>query len=422
MTKCSLRILSRGFAYSLITVFSAGAGAQQYAPAPGAGTPEQASQAQGPQGGATGAGVRLDPFVLYPGVSLSEGYNDNVALTQTNHISSAVTVLSPALLAELKGARSTFRLGYLGTYGWYANSATDNYDYHEFRGSADFDLSTRSSLKLIGDYLIKSDPRGFTLASTSASSPNKYHQGDIGGTFSYGAIGAQGRIELETLLTDKRYQNNRIFTDTLDYDAQRYGGTFFWRVGPKTEWLLQGTQIRTDYISSASVQDNVENKVFTGLKWEATALTTGTAKIGYSEKKYSNSAVAQAKAKGGIWEVGIRWSPLTYSVVDLATGKNFNDSQAGLGSTYVTSRYVTLAWNHGWTERIRSTLAGSYETDTYSGIGREDKVGYVTGKLAYDMRRWLSLGAEYKFSERDSNVNGSNYKQNLYLLFIRATL
>ena len=74
------------------------------------------------------------------------------------------------------------------------------------------------------------------------------------------------------------------------------------------------------------------------------------------------------------------------------------------------------------TIRFRSILAGSYEDDTYAGISREDKVGYVSTKLAYDMRRWLSLGAEYKFSERDSNVNGANYKQNLFLLSLKATL
>lgn len=400
---------------------SGAAAAQQYAPAPAEGTPEEPGM-QGPQGAKGASGIRLDPFVIYPSVSLGEGYNDNVALSQNNHIHSAITVLSPALLAEIKGATTAFRLGYQGTFGRYDSSSIDNYDYHEFRGGADFDFSSRANLKVVADYLMKSDPRGFTLASSGTNSPNKYHQGDIGGTFAYGAAGAQGRIELEVFLTDKRYVNNRAVTTGLDYDSQRYGGTFFWRVGPKTEWLIQGTQLRTDYSSSTSLQDNVENRALTGLKWEATALTTGTAKIGYSERKYSSPLAAQQKARGGIWEVGIRWSPLTYSIVDFATGKRFTDSQAGPASTYAKVEYLTLAWTHGWSERMRSILSGAYEDDTYAGISREDKVGYVSSKLEYDMRRWLTLGAEYKFSERDSNVDGSSYKQNLLMFSLRATL
>ncbi|HEY4373244.1 MAG TPA: outer membrane beta-barrel protein, partial [Burkholderiales bacterium] len=359
-TPNGFRLLSGGLAMGILSMWIGIASAQQYAPAPGTG-PADDGAVEAPQGPKGAAGVRLDPFVIYPSVSLGEGYNDNVALTQNNHIHSAVTVLSPALLAELKGARTDFRLGYVGTYGRYANSSTDNFDYHEFRGGADFDFSARSNLRMIADYLIKSDPRGYTLASTAATTPNKYHQADFGGIYAYGAAGAQGRIEVQTLLTDKRYVNNRSVTTALDYDSQLYGGTFFWRIGPKTEWLIQDQYIKTDYRDPTSVQDNDENRVLTGLKWEATALTTGTAKIGYSEKKYSSGLAAQQRARGGIWEVGVRWSPLTYSIVDFATGKRFNDSQAGPGSTYATTEYATLAWTHGWSERTRSILSGAFE-------------------------------------------------------------
>jgi hypothetical protein len=383
---------------------------------------QQPTGGQVPAGGGNAAGVRLDPFVLYPAVSVFEGYNDNVTLSNSNRVTSAVTVLSPALLAELKGASTAYRLSYVGNYGWYSNSSADNYDYHEFRGGADFDFSVRSSLKLNAEYLRKSDPRGSTLASTNVVTPNKWDQTGIGGIYSYGAAGAQGRIEVEAGAFEKRYSNNRTITETLDYDLQRYGGTFFWRVGPKTEWLVQGAQIRTDYISPLSIQDNRENRVMTGLKWEATALTTGTAKFGYSEKKYSSTGVAANNPKGGIWEIGVRWSPLTYSVVDLTTGKTFNDSQGGLGSTYVTNEYISLIWNHGWTERIRTTASGYYATDNYSGIARNDKLSQLGLKVSYDMRRWLMFAAEYQYYERQSNVLGSDYKKNVFLLSVRATL
>jgi hypothetical protein len=408
------RVIAKAAVYAIVFASSAAWGqAQPAGQQPGTGTGG---------GGSGAAGVRLEPFVLYPAVTVLEGYNDNVTLTNNNRVTSAVTVLSPALLAELKGSTTAYRLSYLGNYGWYSNSSTDNYQYHEFRGGADFDFSVRSALRLNAEYLIKSDPRGSTLASTNVGSPNEWNQAGIAGVYSYGAAGAQGRIEAEGGYYQKRYTNNRLITETLDYDLARYGGTFFWRVGPKTEWLIQGQHLETDYNSSLSVQDNKENRFLTGLKWEATALTTGTAKVGYSQKKYTSSGAALNNVKGGIWEVGVRWSPLTYSVVDFATGKNFNDSQGGLGSTYVTNKYYNLIWTHAWTERIRSVASGSYLTDDFSGIARNDKTSVFGLKMTYDMRRWLIFGAEYQYTERDSSLLGADYKKNVFLLSVRATL
>lgn len=422
MTSTVTKFSRKALVISCSLCFAGGvAYGQQYAPAPGTGASGESDAGQG-SGGSGAAGIRLEPFVLYPSVTVKEGYTDNLTYQNTNRLASALTVVSPALLAELKGSTTTVRLAYLGTFGRYDRSSVDNYDYHEFRGSADFDFTARSRLNLVADYLIKADPRGFTVASTGTASQNKYHLWDIGGTYSYGAAGAQGRIEVETLFTQKRYENNRLITDTLDYDAERYGATFFWRVGPKTEWLIEGTQVRTDYISSAAVLDNTDTRVLTGLKWEATALTSGTAKFGYNEKRYTNAASPQRRAKGGVWEIGIRWSPLTYSVVDVATGRRFVDSQAGGGSSFADAKYITVAWSHGWSERLRSTLSGTYEEDSYAGIVREDKVGFVNTKLEYDMRRWLTFGAEYRYSQRDTNLPGLNYKQNIFLLSVKATL
>lgn len=367
-----------------------------------------------------GAGVRLDPFVVYPSAQLAEGYNDNVTLANSGQIRSAVTILSPALLAELKGDATAYRLGYTGTYGRYASSSADNFDYHELRSGADFAFSERSRLNLIGNYYLRSDPRGSTIASTGVSDPNKYRQGEVGGLYSYGAAGAQGRIELESLYIDKRYMNNFAATDTLDFRSYKYGGTFYWRIGPKTEWLFQGTDIKTDYVSPASPLDNTEHRLLTGLKWEATAATTGFFKIGESEKKFT--APGLPEAKGFIWEGSIRWSPLTYSTVDLITGKNYNDAQGGPGASAVTDEYYRVVWNHAWTERIRSIVNGSYTTDDYTGLGRNDKTYILGGKLTYDMRRWLTLGAEYTYSERDSNQGVFDYKKNLILFSLRATL
>ena len=357
--------------------------------------------------------------MLYPSVTLAEGYNDNVGLSNANRTKSAVTVLAPAILAELKGSNTAYRLSYNGQYGRYASSNADNYDYSELHGGADFDFSARSRLNLVGDYLMKSDPRGSNLASAGVSTPNRYNLGGIGGVYSYGARGAMGRIEVEAYLTDKRYTNNRATTETLDFDSQKYGATFFWRIGSKTELLVQGQYIDTDYRSALAIGDNKETRLLTGLKWEATAATTGTFKVGYSNKDFARSGAKDAK--GFVWEGAVRWSPLTYSVVDISTGKAFNDP-FGAGNSYDETKYLNAKWTHGWTERVRSEIFGSYVTDNYVGVGRDDKTSNLGFKLTYDMRRWLVLGAEYTFTHRDSTIPSAVYDRNLIFFSAKASL
>jgi hypothetical protein len=38
------------------------------------------------------------------------------------------------------------------------------------------------------------------------------------------------------------------------------------------------------------------------------------------------------------------------------------------------------------------------------------------------MRRWLSFGADYTHTFRDSNDNNFDFKRNTFMLFVNATL
>jgi hypothetical protein len=373
-------------------------------------------------------GMNAGPFVVYPSIAVSESFNDNVLLSQTNRVRSAVTVISPALLAEIKGAATTFNIGYVGNFTRYNKSSADDYDAHAFRATALFDFTARARLNLLGTHVISVDPRGSTFASTGVSSPNKYHATSGGGTFSYGAIGAQGRLEVEALATSTRYENNRTVTQTLDNDSTRYGGTFFWRVAPKTEVLVQAVQVETDYNSPLSIQDNRDRRYLVGVKWEATAATTGIFKIGQSTKKYDSPLAP--KQSSAIWEGGVLWSPLSYSKVTLTTGRYIADASGGLvgfgglGATSVKTSFYNAAWNHQWTERISSNVRGGYLVEDYVGgvTNRDDRTGSLGLGVFYAARRWLTFAADYSYLERSSSVSTFDYKRNLMMFSVRAAM
>ena len=71
---------------------------------------------------------------------------------------------------------------------------------------------------------------------------------------------------------------------------------------------------------------------------------------------------------------------------------------------------------------MSTAVTGSYVIDEYKGIARKDKLPTLGLKAAYQLRRWLDIGADYTWSRRNSDVAGNDYKKNVFMFFLSATL
>ena len=123
-------------------------------------------------------------------------------------------------------------------------------------------------------------------------------------------------------------------------------------------------------------------------------------------KNFDSSA--RKDYSGSSWDVGVRWSPLTYSVFDFVTSKQTNES-TGVGDAIVSNNYG-VTWSHAWSSRLRTQALASYRNDDFleSSAPRAWTTPRTFGaKVAYDFRRWLRLGAEYTHTDRNSNLTTS---------------
>ena len=324
------------------------------------------------------------------------------------------TTLPPLTLAPVN--RTTLAL--------FAGTSNDHNQIHidtdyALIGTGDMVFSGRTGLKLRAEYKHGHDPRGSTDRGVSAS-PDEFDNTGVSGVFRYGAPGARGRIEIDGSAFDRRYTNNRVSTAGSDRTTAGLGGTFFWRVMPRTELLAQVSHTNIDYQLATSTQDSTETRYLVGVKWEATAATTGTAKFGRQTKKFD--AAGRQNFSGNSWDVGVRWSPLTYSVFDFVSSKQAAES-TGVGDAVVGKNYG-VTWSHAWSSRLRTQALASFRNDAFAGAGvtRKDDTTSFGLKVAYDFRRWLRLGAEVTHTERESNGVDLNYKRNLLLFTVGATL
>ncbi len=363
------------------------------------------------------AGVKAEPLVIYPALTLGIGQNDNVGLAPNNELSSMYTTLSPALIAELRSGPQTFTAGYFGNYAWFKDSSADNYRDHQLSGAANLSFDARTGLKLNAEYLKRHDPRGSTDRAIS-DSPDLWHSSALAGEFRYGAKDAQGRIEVAAGLAQKRYDNNREITEFGDLNTGFISGTFYYRVAPKTSMLFQASHTDLDYRTDASLLDNRERRYLTGVTWDATAKTSGTVKLGLLQKDFKDAS--RSDFSGFSWEAAGRWSPLTYSHLDLTTSRAATDP-SGLGN-YIVTRQFSARWTHDWSSRFTTEASAAFANDAYNGVERADRRNSLGLRAHYKIQRWLRVGAEYDYARRDSSLDTYDYNRNLFMLTLGGTL
>ncbi|MBE0622360.1 MAG: outer membrane beta-barrel protein [Burkholderiales bacterium] len=375
------------------------------------------SAAQGTASEAPGS-IPLGPINAYPSVGLSLKHDDNLFSTPNNTTGDTVRILTPSVRLEAKQAANTYSLTLGSTLGRYNTSTADDYTNYNVNALADLDLTARFRAKLKADYIDAQDPRGSTNNALSAV-PDRYRENYLGGVVSYGAQGAQGRVDFELGGLTRRYYNNRATTFASDRDNTDTGATFYWRIAPKTSLLLQAKHTKIDYLSSASTQDSTENRLLGGVTWEATAKTTGIFKLGMVKKSFEDPAISSSTQAS--WEGAIKWSPRTYSTFDFNLGRAPAETTGGLGN-YIDKTTTGAVWTHQWTSRVTTAATASYMTDQYKGFDRKDNTQNYGLKATYSMRRWLNFGADYGHTFRDSNDDGFDYKRNTIMLFVNATL
>jgi polysaccharide biosynthesis protein VpsM len=120
-------------------------------------------------------------------------------------------VVSPRVRADVKTGADTYALTYGGNFGHYFSSSANDFAEHALVATSSNQFTARTDLQAAAFYLVKQDPGGSVDRSFSGT-PDRWHGAGAIATLGYGAPSAQGRLELDLGVTDKRYLNNREIT------------------------------------------------------------------------------------------------------------------------------------------------------------------------------------------------------------------
>jgi len=386
-------------------------------------------------------------MLITPVVTFQQRYDSNVLSAKTNEISSWLTIFQPGVkLTKEFGefGKHNFELDWVFTHGAYHASGEDSYNDHDISGKLNYEINLRHRLMVQAGYIDAHEERGsrFSIGiGKDLLEPDTYEQTFGGVQYTFGAPTADMRLELELGYLDNNYRSvldeNTLLDDnaTRDRTTSKMGGTFYYNIGSATDLTIEAWNSDINYdvtLDPTQELSSVESQIMIGAKWEATALTTGFAKIGYKEKDFDLSG--RESFSGLEWEAEVLWEPKTYSKVSFTTGRVSEETNGEgffFGDNTEEEAHViegtqhAVEWKHEWQERLSSKITYAVNKDIYKGpsgtIRTDDNTG-ISASLYYDMNYWLSFSLDYTVNDRDSTREPLLYDRQLVTLGVRMAL
>jgi len=358
---------------------------------------------------------------LIPSLSVETIYNDNLFLQDSDREQSMVNVVSPSIRLAYEGDYSLTTFDVNLEKAYYRHSATDNYLDSTIKIGTELFPSERVQFGASISRYEGHDNRGVGLQDGLSAfdfrTPHEYRLLTALADFEYGTrVEGAARLEADVSFQERKYENHRAVTSTLDRDEGRLTVGLAYMLAPATSILIEGSYGDIDYDSTSA--DSKEYKTMVGLEWEATYQTTGFMKIGMSEKDFSDPTRSDSREPA--WEVGVDWAPLSYSTVTLRTAKGFGEGE-GTGN-FVNTEEASVEWNHDWFDHIGSHVKIKHAADAYGGSAREDKINSLLIGADYQYNPWLLISAAYTYEDRNSTLVGFDYENSIYSLNFKINL
>ena len=369
-------------------------------------------------------GGRVGQFLVFPSLSLTEIYDDNLFATSSGEVDDLITVVKPSVQA-----RSDWNNHELSVFGWaaaalHAEESDENWqdfavgsDYRHdiLRGSA-----ARGGVKFARLHEERSspddvngrEPTTYTLLEPTIGGNHRF------GRFNAGATGSLRRFDFDDA---SAAGGATINNDDRDRNEWEGGLRLGYEVRPEHEAFVRAAYNVSDYDDArddAGVDRNSDGyEISIGSRLEFTDLIVGEAFIGYRTQSFDDPTLSSASGIGG--GLDVTWNVTRLTSVTASVVRTVEETTQVNAAGYFATR-TRIEVDH---ELLRNLLIGasaSYDRNDFEGISRVDN-GYGGGAyVKYLTNRYLDLSARYQYSRRDSDVATESFDRNTFL--VQATV
>lgn len=362
-------------------------------------------------------GIPLGSFLLFPQLGVNGSYDTNVLRTPTKEVSDYFFTIAPSF--RLKSQWNRHMLEIYGGMSDYQYTKVTQEDLADWDVGADgrYDISGRSSL--YGNAQVSELHELLSSPNTvgNQKSPNRYYDdhAEIDATVQPSLLGftAGGIFDRYDYLNTPIVGGGLINNTDRDFDDYQGYVKSFYNFSPGYSGFLRATYESRDFdqfldrtgLHRASVGYRADG----GMDLQVTHLISGEIYLGYLRYDFT----APLKDVSGLdYGVQLDWlaTPLitvhvyggrSLSQIILAGASIQNNDSIGASADYELRRNVIIQAH------------ATYVESSYPGITRQDTYPDLGIGVKYMMNRHLSLNASYDYTDRTSNITGSDFRDSL---------
>lgn len=371
-------------------------------------------------------GIRLGGFLLSPMIEVTETYDDNIFVDESDEVDDFITDIKPSFALLSNFSRHALNLSGSADIGRYADNSDENFEDYGLGFDGRIDVTSKANLSGGAAYAQKHEDRGspddvkgtepteFTTVSANAALFHEF--GRFNGTLSGEFI----RYDFEDVDISP---GGKINQDDRDRDEHLVALRLGYEIVPEYEAYVKGSYNTRDY--DAAVDDNLLNRdsdgfeVVAGARIDLTGLLVGDVFVGYHEQYYDDSALSTAS--GASAGASLTWTVTPLTTVRGSLSRSVVETTSAGASSYLAT-VVGVGVDHKLLRNLQIGASVSYENDDYEGISRSDDLFEAGLSLDYYWTRNLFVGVAYDFRSRDSDVSGGDYTQNRVMLRIGARM
>lgn len=364
-----------------------------------------------PEAYITDSGIAIIPII-----NAGYKYDNNIFSQRSDTTGSGIFTLAPSVKFLLDDGINNYQIDFGIESGTFLQSSDDSYVIGNLGFTSHLEASSRSRFDIELEANKDVEPRGTGITEGSADSfdePLLYNEELAKLTYEYGSLASSGRVAVMGSYYNKDYTNFTEITQFRSFERLTLGSTFFYTTNASTDafFEIKGSAIKYDELQIGTLsRDSDILTALIGIKWEATALTSGSFKVGQERKEFKNSL--REDFTGVSWEGNIDWKPLSYTTVTLETSRSAKDPD--VEGDYISESIYGVSWKHEWNEKVTTTLNYSYIHEDYTGrTERLDKSNNLYGDVNYEFKRWIDIALYIAYTDQNSTNENIVYDKSV---------
>jgi hypothetical protein len=364
-------------------------------------------------------GIRAGGFLIYPSLSVSEVYNDNVYAVDNNTDDDLITVLQPEVRAESTFSRHRLGLTVGSEIAFHVNEEDEDYQDYVISGDGQLDITRQNFITgealFARDHRERDDPED--EGDREELTEVYRYGGDIAFTQLFNRLNfTLGAGALRSAYTEAEDADE----DEVTYNARLRTGYF---VSPRINTFIEGRYT----VERRDREEDFEGVERDSQGWGAgvgaavdfTDLLVGEFSVGYRRQYFEEEDFDEEDGIG--YDIDLVWTPTLLTTVTASGGGDFRptteeEAEANFRST------IGLGVEHELLRNVILAADFAYNRDEFSGIDRTDDTITAGAGVSYLINRNFSVDAGYNYTTRWSDDEDEEFDRNLVRIGVTGRL